>query len=112
VPAEAMLLGKPVIATNWSATAEFIDAATGVPIGYRLVEAVDPRGVFQAPGAVWAEPDIRRASAALAALAADPVRRNRLGEAARAAALSRFTAAPLREALAGIGLDVAACRAA
>ena len=112
VPAEAMLLGKPVIATDWSATAEFIDGATGVPIGYRLVEAVDPRGVFQAPGAVWAEPDTKQASAALAALAADPARRLALGHAARAAGLSRFTAGPLREALAGIGLDLTACRAA
>ena len=112
VPAEAMLLGKPVISTDWSATAEFVDAAVGVPIGARLIPAVDPRGVFEAPGAVWADPDLGEACAALRDLADDAPRRAALGHAGRDAALGRFTAAPLREALTGIGLDLAACVAA
>ena len=108
VPAEAMLLGKPVIATDWSATAEFIDDSSGVPVPYILIPAKDPRGVFEAPGAVWADADVPAAAAALRALADNPGRCQALGLAAEAAARRRFTAAPLRDALCGIGLDMAA----
>jgi len=108
VPAEAMLLGKTVVATDWSATAEFLDADTGVPIPYRLIPAVDPRGVFEAPGAVWAEADVGAAAAALRALAADPARVKFLGDAARRHARARFTAAPLHDALQGLGLSLPA----
>jgi glycosyltransferase involved in cell wall biosynthesis len=107
VPAEAMLLGVPVVATGWSATAEFIDAGNGVPIPYSLIPAADPRGVFEAPGAVWADADLGAASAALRALADDAPRRLALGQAARAAAAHLFTARPLEEALRAIGLDLA-----
>jgi len=30
--AECMFLGKPVIATDWSATAEFLNETTGCPV--------------------------------------------------------------------------------
>ena len=109
VPAEAMLLGKPVIATNWSATAEFIDPSNGMPIPYRLIPAVDPRHVFEAPGAVWAEADLAAASAALVALAEDGPRRRALGHAAQETARRRFSARGLQDALAGIGLDWISC---
>jgi glycosyltransferase involved in cell wall biosynthesis len=108
VPAEAMLLGKPVVATDWSATAEFIDMRCGMPVSYRLIPAADPRGVFEAPGAVWADADVAEAAAALRALAADPALGARLGAAARTVAETRFTAAPLQAALSAIGLDLAA----
>ncbi len=106
VPAEAMLLGKPVVATDWSATAEFIDASVGLPVPYTLIPAVDPRGVFEAPGAVWAEADIGAAAAALRGLAENAGRRTMLGEAARMAAARRFTSEPLRLALLAGGLDL------
>ena len=63
VPAEAMLLGKPVVATGWSATEDFLEDGWAVRVPARLVPAVDPRGVFEARGAVWAEPDIEAAAA-------------------------------------------------
>jgi glycosyltransferase involved in cell wall biosynthesis len=108
VPAEAMLLGRPVVATDWSATAEFIDASNGVPVAYRLVPAVDPRGVFEAPGAMWAEADIGAAAAALRGVADDAARAASLaGEAARFAR-RHFTAAPLLGALRDLGLEQAA----
>jgi glycosyltransferase involved in cell wall biosynthesis len=108
VPAEAMLLGVPVVATDYSGTTDFIDAACGVPIPYKLVPARDPRGVFEAPGAVWAEADSGAAAAALLGLAADPVRRAALGAAGRAAAQSRLGAAKLADALRGIGMELPA----
>jgi glycosyltransferase involved in cell wall biosynthesis len=105
VPAEAMLLGKPVVATDWSATAEFIGPETGMPVPYALVPAVDPRGVFEAPGAMWADADVAAAAACLRALADGPELAARLGRAAAAAARLRFTAAPVLDALRGLGLD-------
>ncbi|MCQ8277760.1 glycosyltransferase family 4 protein [Acetobacteraceae bacterium KSS8] len=106
VPAEAMLLGKPVLATDWSATTEFLDESCGVPIGYRLVPARDPRGVFEAPGAVWADADIGAAAQALRALADAPERRTAIGQAARHAAQVRLGTAGLEAALAAIGVPV------
>ncbi len=103
VPAEAMMLGRAVVATNWSATAEFLDQSCGVPVGYRLVPARDPRGVFEAPGAVWADADTDAAAQALRALADAPERRAALGEAALRLSRSRFDGRELREALAQIG---------
>jgi glycosyltransferase involved in cell wall biosynthesis len=106
VPAEAMLLGKPVVATDWSATAEFIDATVGVPVPYRLIPAVDPRGVFEAPGALWAEADVAAAAEGLRGLAENADRRAMLGQAARVAAGRRFTSEKLRLALMAGGLDL------
>ncbi len=103
VPAEAMFLGKPVIATDWSATTEFLDPSCGVPVPYRLIPADDPRGVFMAPGAVWADADVDAAALALRALADDPAAREALGHAARVAAMARLGTEGLREALAALG---------
>lgn len=102
VPAEAMALGRPVVATNWSGVTDFLDAATGFPVGYTLVPAQDPRGVFEAPGAVWAEADIGEAAACLRAIRADPARAAALGAAARAAIRLRLSDAPLLAAVAAL----------
>jgi len=106
VPAEAMLLGKPVIATGWSGNMDFMDAACAVPIGYRLVAVHDPRGVYDIPGAVWAEADLDEAVVQLRRLADDPTLRAEIGMRARAAALARLTTEPLAEALCGLGLPL------
>lgn len=107
VPAEAMLLGKPVILTAWSGTEDFATDATTVRIPYVLVPATDPRGVFTAPGARWAEPDLDAAAAALVHLAENPARRLDLGTAARIAVLA-LDAQPLAQALRSLGLDIPA----
>ncbi|HWA81411.1 MAG TPA: glycosyltransferase [Acetobacteraceae bacterium] len=104
VLAEAMLLGKPVVATGWSGNLDFMDEASAALVGYHLIPASDPRGVFEAPGAVWAEPDIGEAARHLVRLADDPAARASLGARARAMALARLGTAPLESALAGIGL--------
>ena len=103
VPAEAMMLGRPVVATDWSATAEFLDGSCGAPVDYRLVPARDPRGIFEAPGAVWAEADIGMAARALLVLASAPERRAALGAAALQRAQSYFGGESLRAALDAIG---------
>ena len=105
VPAEGMLLGKPVVLTNWSGNTDFTDTDTAALVPYRLVPAIDPRGVFQAPGAVWAEADIGEAACHLRRLAADPTERHALGARAQIAAQQRLGPAPLAAALRELGLS-------
>jgi glycosyltransferase involved in cell wall biosynthesis len=106
VPAEAMLLGVPVIATNWSATAEFMDATSAGLVSYRLIPAIDPRGVFEAPGAMWADADVEDAAAQLQALADDPGLRATLGAAGRRMVQAHLGDARLRAAVESLGLAV------
>lgn len=54
--AEAMELGKPVIATDYSATTELISNQTGWPVDYRLVPVPEGHYPFYTDQ-VWAEPD-------------------------------------------------------
>jgi glycosyltransferase involved in cell wall biosynthesis len=107
VPAEAMVLGRVVVATDFSGTTDFLDGGCGIPISYKLVPARDPRGVFEAPGAEWAEADVGEAAQALRALAEDADLRGRLGQAAEAAAATRLGAGKLADAVRALGLAVA-----
>jgi glycosyltransferase involved in cell wall biosynthesis len=104
VPAEAMFLGRVVVATGWSGNMDFMDADSAALVDYRLVPARDPRGVFEAPGAVWAEPDVDQAAAHLRRLAQDPAERAAMGARARQMVVSRLGAAPLAAALRALGL--------
>lgn len=101
VPAEAMLLGRPVVATGWSGNMDFMDADSAALVPFTLVPAQDPRGVLEVPGAVWAEPDVGAAAEALRRLADDPAARGALGARgqakARAALGVESLAAALRE---------------
>lgn len=60
-PAEAMFLGKPVIATNWSGNTEFMRLNNSCPVDYQLTEIRSDVGVYQA-GQIWAEPDVEHAA--------------------------------------------------
>ena len=104
VPAEAMLLGKPVVATDWSGTTDFMDADCAALVPAKLIPARDPRGVFEAPGAVWADPDSDAAASWLVRLAEDEGLRARLGAAARDAARERLGPAALAAAVRAFGL--------
>ena len=106
VLAEAMLLGRAAVATNWSGNVDFMNDTAAAMVPYRLIPAVDPRGVFQAPGAVWADADVGAASSHLTRLADDPALRLALGSAGRVMAQQRLGTAALKAALHGIGLDV------
>jgi glycosyltransferase involved in cell wall biosynthesis len=106
VAGEAMLLGKPVVATGWSGNLDFMDDSSAALVPVRLVTPRDPRGVLEVEGAVWAEPDIAVAAAHLRRLAEDPVARAMLGESGRAMARARFGLDTLADALRGLGLAV------
>lgn len=104
VPAEAMLLGRAVVATGWSGNMDFMDADSAALVPYRLVPALDPRGVLEAPGAMWAEPDVAAAAAALRRLADDPAERAALGARAARHARQKLSADTLGAAVRGLGL--------
>lgn len=59
--AEAMYLGKPVIATHWSGNVDFMNDGNSLPVRYKLVELEQDIGPYQ-KGQVWAEPDINDAA--------------------------------------------------
>jgi glycosyltransferase involved in cell wall biosynthesis len=104
VLAEAMMLGKPVIATGWSGNMDFMDQHSAALVPATLVPPRDPSGAFNLPGALWAEPDLDAAAAHLRRLADDPAARAALGEAGRRMAARRLTAEPLRQAVQALGL--------
>jgi glycosyltransferase involved in cell wall biosynthesis len=108
VPAEAMLLGRPVIATAWSGNMDFMDETSAALVDYRLIPARDPRGVFEAAGAQWADPVMGDAVAHLRRLAGDAEARRALGARGQAMAQARLGADPLAAALRAIGLAVPA----
>lgn len=76
--AEAMLIGVPVLATDWSATTDFVTEETGLPIPYRMVPAIDPQGSYHDPDQRWADPDIDAAVHALQRLRGDSAFATRL----------------------------------
>ncbi len=85
VPAEAMQLGKPVVATGWSGNMDFMNERNSAPVSYELVPVQDPYdGAFIADGQLWAEANVEDAADWLRRLAAEPELRQRLGSAARA----------------------------
>jgi glycosyltransferase involved in cell wall biosynthesis len=59
--AEAMVLGKPVISTDYSATTELVTPQTGFPVDYRLIPVAEGAYPFSA-GQVWADVDVDHAA--------------------------------------------------
>jgi len=59
--AEAMLLGKPVIATGYSGNMDFMTEENSYPVKYKIKELENDVG-FLSKGSLWAEADIDDAS--------------------------------------------------
>ena len=79
--AEAMFLGKPVIATGYSGNLDFMNEANSLLVPYKLIEV----GEEQYPhweGQVWADPDIDRAVEYMIKLLDDREYGRRLGQVA------------------------------
>jgi glycosyltransferase involved in cell wall biosynthesis len=95
--AEAMALGKPVIATDYGGSADFTSAGGTFPVPYRLVEVGQAEGPYPA-GVLWADPDLDAAAAAMRRVAADPE------------AASRVAAVGQREVRERFNLDAMAAR--
>jgi len=104
-PAEAMLLGKPVILTDYSGTQDFADASVALLVPCRLVP-VAPDEYIGVEGQRWAEPDVAAAAAHMRWVARNPAAARRLGLRARARIQARHGAETVgRQVLAALELD-------
>ncbi len=92
--AEAMALGKPVIATNYSGEIDFYDGKVGATVSFDLVPTPEDAYPF-ATGQVWAEPHVDAAADALRKLAALPELRQELGKASAARIKENFSASAI-----------------
>jgi glycosyltransferase involved in cell wall biosynthesis len=97
-PADAMALGKPVIATAYSGVADFCTSATSMPVDYKL-EPV-PQGAYPYMDDDreyhWASPDIDAAVSHMRTLFRSPHLGQRLGEAGRHLIRERYSMAALQ----------------
>lgn len=69
--AEALLLGKPVVATGYSGNTDFTTTETAAVVDHRLVP-VGSEEYPHAAGQVWAEPDLDHAAVLMRRVADDP----------------------------------------
>ncbi|MBU6397119.1 MAG: glycosyltransferase [Rhodospirillales bacterium] len=105
VLAEAMLRGKPVVATGWSGNMSFMDETSAALIGYRLVNVEDESGIYEPmQGARWAEPDVAHAAEWLRRLGDDADLRLAMGGRARAYAGAALSGEAMRDALMANGI--------
>ncbi len=81
--AEAMALGKPVIATNYSANVDFMDESNSLPVRYRMVTIDQDDGPYR-HGAQWADPDVTHAAEQMCRLVDTPGLAAALGARAQA----------------------------
>lgn len=81
-PAEMMYLGKPVVATGWSANMDFMTHENSMPVRFTLEPLAEALGAYPA-GPLWAEADVGHAAECIRRLLDDPALRQSMG--ARAA---------------------------
>jgi glycosyltransferase involved in cell wall biosynthesis len=90
--AESMFLGKPVISTDWSASAEYVNAENGCPVRATPI-ALDRNHGPYARGQIWADPDVAHAAEWMRRLFADRALAARLGAAAKASVAAQLSPA-------------------
>jgi glycosyltransferase involved in cell wall biosynthesis len=90
-PAEALAIGKPVIATDWSSTTDFVRPEHACPVGYRLVPVGENVGPYEA-WQQWGEPDLDEAAEWMRRLANHPETGRELGRKAAAFMADEFSA--------------------
>jgi glycosyltransferase involved in cell wall biosynthesis len=81
--AEAMAMGKAVIATDFSGSKDFVSTQTGFPIPYRLISVEPDQYPYFIEGQKWADPDIDEAARVMAQLADNIEAVTAVGERAR-----------------------------
>lgn len=88
--AEAMALGKPVVATGWSGNMDFMNGGNSCPVAYELT-TISRTVRDYAAGQRWAEPDLDDAARWMRRLVDDPAFRARIGERARETMQTEFS---------------------
>ncbi len=81
--AEAMFMGKPAVATGWSANMDFMNPDNSLPVRYGLIPVNRESGPYAGNRGVWADPDVDHAAWQMQRLVSDESLVTRLGEAAR-----------------------------
>jgi glycosyltransferase involved in cell wall biosynthesis/SAM-dependent methyltransferase len=89
--AEALLHGKPVIATGYGGSVDFLDESSGYPVDHRIVEVGGDAWPYEA-SAHWADPDLDHAARLMRQVVDDPGAAAE--RAARGAELIRSTHSP------------------
>ncbi|MFZ0666857.1 MAG: glycosyltransferase family 4 protein [Acidimicrobiales bacterium] len=97
--AEAMALGKPVIATAYSGNLDYATSGNSCQVSYRITEITsadhvfnqEASGVYQV-GSLWADADVEQAARWMRLLASDPELRTRIGEAGRLTIRGEYSA--------------------
>jgi glycosyltransferase involved in cell wall biosynthesis len=80
--AEAMAVGKPVLATRYSGNTDFMNDANSYLVDYELTEVGAGVAIYPADGE-WAEPSIEHAAQLMRQIYADPEAAARVGARAR-----------------------------
>ncbi len=88
--AEAMLLGKPVVATGYSGNMDFMDEQTAYLVPWATA-SVPPTAAPYSTSSTWAEPDLQRASAILTSIVNRPEAAKAVGARAREHLMSKYT---------------------
>jgi len=73
--AEMLLHQKPVIATDYAATTDFLNESTGYPVKYEMIELDRWIGPYPA-GATWANPDEEHLASLMRRVFEDPLEAN------------------------------------
>jgi glycosyltransferase involved in cell wall biosynthesis len=81
--AEAMALGKPVVATAYSGNMDFMTPTNSFPVGYELATLPCDVGPYPA-GSRWAEPDVEHAARLIRSVLNDPAHTCEVGRRAAA----------------------------
>ncbi len=106
--AEAMALGKPVIATDYSGSTDFLSEQTGYPVRYGLVPVGENEYPYYQPGQVWADPDIGHAADRMREIYENRHEAALVGQAARGFILANHSpfavGTMMRERLQALGL--------
>jgi glycosyltransferase involved in cell wall biosynthesis len=90
--AEAMSMGKPVIATEWSANMDFMTYENSFPVSYDMMK-LDTYARPYPKGTIWANPRIDEAAEVMKKLVNSPELCQEVGDKAQADINSRFSAA-------------------
>jgi glycosyltransferase involved in cell wall biosynthesis len=111
--AEAMTLGKPVIATNYSGNVDFMTSTNSLLVPFTRVR-VGPDSHPYPASSTWAEPDLHEAALFMRKLVEDEQLRKEIGHRAQVDLANSFnaskTGAQMREALLSISSqEVGAC---
>ncbi|KAA6482866.1 FkbM family methyltransferase [Agrobacterium sp. ICMP 7243] len=107
--AEAMLMGKPVVATGYSGNTEFMNEENSLLVSYKLVKLGEPIPPYDA-NYEWAEPSEEEAAQCLRRLYDDPDFARELGKKAKADAEQRLSVVEAGRRIVGRLAEIEASR--